>query len=252
MSPNDSQTKSAATASNSSHSSLRRGFKALGALLADPDDLPQVFTLIEALSGGTLQRIARRFEAGERGRRLLAAKPDIVEHLGDRAALARLPDGTLGRAYLDFVERENISAEGIRAAGDAGMRHASELPAPLDYVHARMRDTHDLWHAAIGYHGDVLGEAALLAFIVAQTKNPALMLLVGVGLLKTIGKPEARATILDGWRRGQQAAWLPDQEWEELLALPLDEVRLRLRLEAPPVYTPVRSSELKAAMAMGT
>jgi ubiquinone biosynthesis protein COQ4 len=227
---------------------LRRGLRALGALLADPDDLPQVFTLIEALSGKTLERIRQRLEASESGRRLLLGRPDVVELLADRVALARLPAGSLGRAYLDFVEREGISAEGIRAAGAKGMRE-SALPAPLDWVHARMRDTHDLWHAAVGYHGDVLGEAALLAFILAQTRNPAIGLIVGVGLLKAIGRPDARATILDGYRRGTHAAWLPEQEWEEMLALPLDEVRRRLRLQAPPVYTPVRSSELRAAAA---
>jgi hypothetical protein len=34
-----------------------------------------------------------------------------------------------------------------------------------------------------------------------------------------------------------------------MLAEPVDEVRRRLRLDAPPVYTPVRSSELRVAMA---
>jgi len=237
------------TSDTSPTSSLRRGLAALGALLADPDDLPQVFTLIEALSGNTLERIRRRIEASEGGARLLADRPDIVELLADRGALARLPDGTLGRAYLDFVERENISAEGIRAAATKGMTQRHSLPPPLDYVHGRMRDTHDLWHAAIGYHGDVLGEAALLAFVLAQTHNPAIALIVGVGLLKTIGKPEARAAILDGYRRGKHAEWLPAQPWEEMLALPLDEVRRRLRLGTPPVYTPVRSSELRAVAA---
>src|SRR5262245_59987336 len=189
-----------------------KALRAAKALVDDPDDLPQVFTVIEALSGDTLERLARRFAASASGRRLLAERPDIVERLADRAALARLPAGTLGRAYLDFVESENISAEGIRDAAARGM--TSSLPPPLDFVTARMRDTHALWHAAVGYRGDVLGEAALLAFILAQTRNPAIGLIVGIGLVKTVGKPEARAVILDGFRRGRRAAFLPDQPWE--------------------------------------
>lgn len=59
----------------------------------------------------------------------------------------------------------------------------------------------------------------------------------------------ARSTILDGFRRGLRAAWLPSQEWETLLALPVDDVRRRLSLGAPPVYTEIRSAELKAARA---
>ena len=228
----------------------RRALRAARTLVADPDDLPQVFTIIESLSGNTLHRIWKRLTKTEQGRRILAERPDIVTLLEDRAALARLPEGSLGRAYLAFVEQEKISPDGIREAGRKGMTNEIPLSDPFDYVHARMRDTHDLWHAAVGYHGDVLGETALLAFTFAQTRNPAIALIIGIGLLKTIGAPEARSVILDGHRRGRAAAWLPDQEWERLLPLPLSEVRNCLHLEAAPVYTQVRSSELKAQRAM--
>ncbi len=230
--------------------SPRRAIRAARALAADPDDLPQVFTIIESLSGNTVHRVWKRLTKTEGGRRILTQRPDIVTLLADRPALARLPEGSLGRAYLAFVEREKISAEGIREAQRKGMSSPMPLPDPYDYVHARMRDSHDLWHAAVGYHGDVLGETALLAFTFAQTHNPAIALIVGIGLFKTIGAPQARAVILDGHRRGRAATWLPDQEWETLLPLPLSEVRRRLHLESPPVYTPIRSSEVKAQHAM--
>jgi ubiquinone biosynthesis protein COQ4 len=168
--------------------------------------------------------------------------------LADRAALARLPEGSLGRAYLDFVERENISAEGIIAASVEG-GSANALPPPIDYVHTRLRDTHDLWHAAVGIHGDVLGETALLAFTFAQLWNPAVALILGIGILKMAGHPGAIRVVFEGFRRGWKAAWLPEQEWESLLALPVEEVRARLKLEAPIDYQPLRSSELKAKRA---
>jgi ubiquinone biosynthesis protein COQ4 len=228
----------------------RRALRAVRKLAADPDDLPQVFTIIESLSGKTLHRIWKRLTKTENGRRILSTRPDIVSVLEDRAALARLPEGSLGRAYLAFVEREKISPAGIREAGRKGMTNESPLSDPYAYVHARMRDTHDLWHAAVGYHGDVLGETALLGFTFAQTHNPAIALIIGVGLLKTIGAPQARAIILDGHRRGRAAAWLPEQEWEKLLPLPLSEVRRRLQLEAAPVYEQLRSSDLKAQRAI--
>jgi ubiquinone biosynthesis protein COQ4 len=207
-----------------------------------------VFTIIESLSGNTLQRIARGMQADEGGRRLLADQPDLVEKLADREALARLPEGSLGRAYLHFVDRENISAEGIRIAAAKGMERT--LPAPLDFVSARMRDTHDLWHVVTGYSGDVLGETALLAFIFAQTWNPGVGLIIALGLAKTAAAAQggaARATILDGFRRGRRARWLPAVEWEKLLALPLREVRATLTAEEPAIYTPIRSAQLKAA-----
>jgi ubiquinone biosynthesis protein COQ4 len=229
----------------------RRALRAARSLVANPDDLPQVFTILESLSGDTIPRIARRMRRTEAGRRLLAERPDIVTILADRASLARLPEGSLGQAYLAFVERENISAEGLRAAAKEGTFHGEAVfEEPLEFVRMRMRDTHDLWHAAIGYGGDVLGETALLAFILAQTWNPAIALILCVGMLKTTagpngGKP-ARQTIRDGFRRGLKAAWLPGQDWESMLAMPLAEVRRRLSLEEPPVYDEIRSADLKA------
>lgn len=222
-----------------------RALRAFVALAKDPDDLPQVFTILQAMSGSAPLRLLKRFRATASGSALLEARTDIVELLADREALRALPDGTLGRAYLDFVESEGISAEGIRDAAARGEDPSVTRPSDLDYLHARMRDTHDLWHAATGYRGDVLGEAALLAFILAQTWNGGVGIIVALGLYKA-QSPEARALILDGFLRGRRAAWLPPQPWEELLALPLSVVRERLRLPEAPVYTPIRTSELRA------
>lgn len=230
---------------SSSKFEVRKALVAARALVADPDDLPKVFTIIEALSGNTYARVARRMATTEGGQRLLRDRPEVVKRLEDRAALARLPEGSLGRAYLAFVESENISPEGISAADDEGRFREQGLPAPLDYVHARLRDTHDLWHALVGYRGDVLGEVALLAFTFAQTRNPGIALMVGIGLLKLASIPGSRRLILDGYRRGRKAAHLPSVEWEALLAQPLSEVRARLSVEPPPDYRPVRSAELR-------
>jgi len=223
----------------------RRALRAARILAADPDALAEVFTIIESLSIDTVARVHRRMKASAAGQRLLSERPEVVACLSDRAALARLPEGSLGRAYLAFVERENISAEGIIAANAQGGPSTDFLPPPIDYVHARLRDTHDLWHAAVGLHGDVLGETVLLAFSFAQIWNPAIALIIGIGLVKTAHRPGAARLILEGFRRGWNAAWLPEQPWETMLALPLDEVRARLKLETPIDYQPLRSVELK-------
>ena len=125
------------------------------------------------------------------------------------------------------------------------------MPAPLDWVHARMRDTHDLWHAATGYAGDVVGEMGLLGFILAQTRNPGIAFILSIGISKTFNAKvgdgaESRRVIADGFRRGKKAKWLPDQSGKSMLVLPVSEVRRRLNLEAPPV-TELRSAEIKAA-----
>src|SRR2546430_4278778 len=85
------QQKEAAMAARSSIAALRRSLTALRALLADPDDLPQVFTVLEAFDGSTLPRMERRMDTSESGRRLLDERPDIVPRLEDREALRRMP-----------------------------------------------------------------------------------------------------------------------------------------------------------------
>ncbi len=224
------------------HYDFPRAGRALGALMKNPDDLPQVFTLIESMSGTAPHRLIFGFKRTPAGRRILREQPDIARLLADREALRALPEGSLGRAYLAFVESEGISAEGIREASDLGMRHRTPT---FEFLHDRMRDTHDLWHAATGYKGDVIGELALLAFSVAQTWNTAIALIIAAAIVRGHARGAA-GLILDGYRRGRRAAWLPSQDWESLLATPLEEVRARLRLDTPAVYKPVRTNDLRA------
>ena len=51
--------------------------------------------------------------------------------------------------------------------------------------------------------------------------------------------------MLEGYRRGQRAAWLPAVAWESLLDRPIAEVRELLRVGAPPCYAPVTTAVLR-------
>ena len=205
-----------------------RGLRALRALLRDPEDLPQVFTIIEALSGGARARLVRGFQRSEVGRRLLDERQDIVPLLCDREGLAALPEGSLGRAYLALITAAGISAEGIVEASQRGEKMSMQQSHEA-YVHERMRDTHDLWHAVTGYQTDVIGEAGLLAFTMAQNWNTGIALILLGGLID--GRFGRGASYLfESFELGRQAAWLPSQRWEDLLARPLGEVRRELRV----------------------
>ena len=227
----------------------RRAFVALTRILRDPDDLPQVFTLIEALSGPTLHLLRRRMHATPAGAQLFRDRPELAPLLEDREALARLPEGSLGRAYLAFMESEGLSAAGIIAASEAGRATSIEGDTELDYLERRNRDSHDLWHAVTGYRGDVVGEVAILGFILAQTGNLGVGVIYSAMLVKTHDRREARRVMLDGFRRGRRAAWFIDVPWETLLSRPVNEVRLELGIDTLPVYKPVLSAELRAQAA---
>ena len=215
---------------------------AIRALLRDPDDTRQVFKIVDALSGRTGWRIFRRFQATEKGARILSEQRDLLKTLCEREALAALPPGSLGRNYLDFVTREKITPEGLVAASLEGRQQVEGLGEDYRRTMERLRDMHDLWHVAAGYGRDLVGEASLLAFTFAQTWNPGVGFIAAVAYLRMGDVPGARDLMREAFRRGRRAAWLPGEDWEELLTLPLDKVRSRLRLGEPPRYEGVRSA----------
>ncbi len=221
-----------------------RALRALRELVRNPDDTRQVFTVIESLSGRAPLRLLARFRASPSGRRLLQSRPQILGLLRDRAALEQTPEGSLARAYLAFLEREQISAEGLVQASVEGDTGVFARGGDFDYVGERLRDTHDLWHTVTGYHGDLYGEAALLAFTMVQTRNPGVALIVLAALLKA-RDPRLVRMVAHALAASARAQWLPPVEWEQLLTLPLEQVRRRLRIEPVPSYEPVRSAELR-------
>jgi len=217
-------------------------FRAIRALLRDPDDTGQVFKIVDALSGNTGARLFRRFQSTPSGPRILEERRDLLQTLCRREALAALPAGSLGRSYLDFVTKEQITADGLVAASQEAREQVEALGEDYRRTMERLRDMHDLWHVVAGYGRDLVGEASLLAFTFAQTWNPGVGFIVAVAYLRLGDAPGARELLREAFRRGQRAAWLPGEDWEALLARPLEEVRARLGLGTPPRYTAVRSA----------
>jgi len=230
---------------NEPESNLRplAAYRALTALLADPDDTRQVFRIIDALSGRSPLRLTERFRQSPGGGKLLEERPQLLPVLQDRASLRAMPDDSLAHAYLEFLERENITADGLVDASQTGEAPLFAEGTDGHYVGERLRDTHDLWHTVTGYHADLVGESCMLAFTLAQTRNPGVGLVVSVALLK-IGDSEGRRLMADAFRRGMRASWLPAVAWEKLLPLPLDEVRTLLNVGPPRSYETFRSHEL--------
>jgi ubiquinone biosynthesis protein COQ4 len=190
----------------------RRALRALIKLARNPDDTAQVFTIIEALSGGSPLRNLARFRARAEGRRLLAERPALLALLADREALERMPEGSLGRAYLAFLDREGITPEGLVQASVTGAIKSAKRGSDLEYMRARLRDSHDLWHTVTGWHGDVIGEIALLAFNVAQLRNPGVALIVLSALLRAHSLVFLRLA-MDSFAMGRRAEWLAVVHW---------------------------------------
>jgi len=218
-----------------------RALRGIRALLRDPDDTPQVFEIIEALSGNAGERSFQRFRSAQDGGKILREQRSLLATLDDRESLKLLPAGSLGRTYADFTEREQITGQGL---ADASMtQRREELDPERALFFARLRDMHDLWHVVTGYGRDLVGEASLLAFSYAQTRNRGVGFIVAVAWLRASGDfSYARPLIAAGYQRGKRAQWLPGEDWEWLLTQPLAAVRERLGLGEPPAYEAKRSA----------
>jgi ubiquinone biosynthesis protein COQ4 len=158
------------------------------------------------------------------GRGLLASKATIDTRSVDFAALATLPEGTLGREYQGF-----LAARGLEPFGPSEIMPAS---ADIAWLSTRMRQAHDVWHVVTGYDSDVAGELELQAFSYAQTDTPFSLLITVLGTLKARFKSEDRdlqatisARVMAAYRRGRRAADFVPVAWEELWTRPLAEVR---------------------------
>ena len=181
---------------------------------------------------------------------MLAEKIDLLDTLRDRDALAALPTGSLGRVYHDFVYSESLSADGLVDASTNGGVAAYDFDDPnLRRYADRMRDQHDLWHATTQYGREPFGEACLLAFTYAQTGNRGVGLIAAVGAWK-ISRELGRGVFRAMWRAyhaGRHASWLPEQDWEALLRLPVAEVRRLLAIRPPGTYFALREGRQSAA-----
>jgi ubiquinone biosynthesis protein COQ4 len=211
----------------------RRAFAELRALMADADDTDRAVSLMYALGMREFERNFQRFAASANGRALLEARPSLLAALAGRDALERLPDGTFGRAYLEYLDRNGFQPGGllvVQSRVQAQWEREEGAP-PLDPLRSWFRErtilAHDLFHVLTDYGTDELGEGTLLAFSLAQLPGRGQALLTVGAALEVWRVLGWRWLVYDfrAWRRGRRAAWLPALPWEELLPLRLETVR---------------------------
>ena len=227
--------------------------RAMRKLLRNREDTQQVFLLIEALRGKTTLRQFARFRQTETGRAVLSENRRLLDRLSDRASLAGLPAGSLGRAYYDFMASENLSAEGLV--------EMSQIPRPpasdeVTLFRERHREMHDLLHVVTGYGRDPLGEASLVAFSYAQTGLKGFAVIAAFAARRIArsrpGQP-VRRVVFEGYRHGRSAGWLSGADWEALLAHPVEAIRAQFAVKPPTHYQTILAtvSRLKGEASAG-
>ena len=222
-------------------------------LVRDKENTMHVFDAVSALSGNNGLNQFRNFTSTPYGRRVVETPVRIEHVLSDRAFLRSLPEGSVGRAYLAFMENENLTADGlIDAAEEAGIKFRAESQFPA-YSRAFLHQSvnHDLWHVLTGYGRDALGELCVLAFSVGQTGNPGFRLIIAIGAmaqkLEAPGVPILKA-LGEGFRMGRGVNYVLQHDVEVLLRRPLQDVRAELGFIEPVVYNSIPDGVKRALL----
>ncbi|MEL7485689.1 MAG: Coq4 family protein [Pseudomonadota bacterium] len=213
-------------------------------LLTNKEDTRQVFEVVTALAGASGRNMFKRFIATDYGRRVIEEPVKLEEILGDRERLRAMPDGSFGRAYLDFMEGEDLTPDGILdAAEEAGVDFRCETQfEEYRRLFIHLDVCHDLWHVITGYGRDALGELCNLGVTRVQSRNPGFRLIIWIGAFAIkLEQPKLPfwKAIDQGVELGEKIAWLPAQDIEALLPLPLEEVRRKLNVIEPTIYNAI-------------
>lgn len=211
-------------------------------LVADKEDTVQVFKIVRALAGrALLDGYMRMLRTPDGGRQAYLAD-ELADKLQDREWLGQFAPGTVGASYLTFIARRELSAYGLadesRRLGEVDIDAAH----PIAWFARRGRDVHDIWHVLTGYGTDALGEACVVSFTYAQTKNRGLGFLAGAAALELQRNRrggEYLKAVWQAWRNGRRAKWLMPLDYDALLAEPLEDARARLDICAPTAYLSV-------------
>lgn len=216
-----------------------RALKNFRLLIKDKEDTSLVFKIYESLPDKSFIDRVANLTLSEKGEALRKSEPNLPEILDDHDALRRTPKGSFAHAYCDFMESEGLSAAGLVAEFDKlGRPKHDDL---TQWFMERSRDTHDLFHVLTGYGRDALGEQCVLLFTHGQAPAQGHLLIgyAGAANIKKMvrgSKAPVFGAVNQAKRTGKGAPVLMEQSIRELLAMPVEDVRAKMRIPEPTEY----------------
>ena len=199
--------------------------------------------LIAALGESTatpyfIYRLRDAMLASPTGRRILRQRPRLNSKTLDVPRLRALPANSVGRAYVDWLDREGVSPD-----TRADVRYVDDEECA--YVMQRYRECHDFYHAVTGLPIVKEGEVALKAFEFANTLLPMTGLsMLAVGTMKSEERKRFWSVYLP-WalRNGARSKKVINVFWEEELERDVSDLRKELGIEQPPDLREIRKRE---------
>ncbi|KAK4192595.1 putative ubiquinone biosynthesis protein coq-4 [Podospora australis] len=172
------------------------------------------------------------------GRRILRDRPRITSTSLNLPYLRSLPENTVGRTYITWLDREGVSPD-----TRSSVRYIDDEECA--YVMQRYRECHDFYHALTGLPVVREGEVALKAFEFANTLLPMTGLAVfAAETMKKAEKKRFREIYLP-WavKNGLKAKEVINVYWEEELERDVRDLRKELGVEPPPDLREMRKRE---------
>ena len=209
-------------------------------LIKNKEDTTQVFYVIQALNGNNFQKQFVKFANSEAGQARIKDNRYLPSLLDDHDWLRSLPENSLGRAYLDFMTREGLTAQGLVDEYESSGTNRDLGHPEMNFFGNRLRDTHDMLHVLTGYGRDALGETSVLGFSHSQNGGAG-VLFIAYGGAREIRKTAPKGTpvfesIHEARRIGKAAKNIVYEDMMDLLPMSLGEVRKFLNITLPTAY----------------
>lgn len=205
---------------------LREGFivgRAVVRVMADSGRTNEIHKVEEITGRPAYRKLLGEMMARPGGRRLLDERPEFSSKHIDFDKLRKLPETTLGGAYVRHLDGNKITAD-YQAVGTAYVDDPD-----MSYLMRRFRQTHDVWHALLGLGITGHEEVVIHAFSWGQLRLPVSAMVVAFGSLKHIVLERRwgalRHSLREAYDAGVAAEPLLPVVWEDHWTDPLDDVR---------------------------
>lgn len=202
--------------------------------LLDPSRGDMIAVLGETTGPIALERMLQKMQSSSEGQQILREQPRINSSTVDLQSLSTLPKGTVGRVYIDFLQKNKVTPDSRPAVQFVDDEQ-------LAYVMQRYREVHDLIHAILRMPTNMLGEVTVKWVEALQFGLP---MCVGGGLFGAVRlKPKQRLAYVTQnlpWaiKTGLTSHFLLnvyfEQRWEQKLDDLLKELNIQpLKIETP-------------------
>ncbi|MGE4233234.1 MAG: Coq4 family protein [Bacteriovoracia bacterium] len=194
-------------------------------LVEDPENTESVFEMTHAILSGDGALVKVR----ESLRSFLEAQKEFMElfkngyapPLANLDELAGYPKDSLGFAFYQHMKKAKLDVEFFPE-----IQHDNVLM----YFFSRLRHTHDIIHAALGYDTSLEGEFAVQGYVLAQTQvATSAMIISSVLFHLSVAEPTRLKSVfeacMEGYERGKKGKFIFSLKWEDLFKQPLEEVR---------------------------